>query len=56
MKFGMKIMKYIGQTKLPYGIVMHYSNSYGNIESVFVENNLEKGITNNIQNQIVEAN
>jgi len=56
MKFGMKIMKYIGQTKLPYGIVMHYSNSYGNIESVFVENDLEKSIIGNIQNQIVEAN
>jgi hypothetical protein len=49
-------MKYIGQTKLPYGIVMHYSNRYGNIESVFVENNLEKGIIDTIQNQVVEAN
>jgi len=49
-------MKYIGQTKLLYGIVMHYSNRYGNIESVFVENNLEKGITNIAQNQIVETN
>jgi hypothetical protein len=41
-------MKYMGQTKLPHGIVMHYSNSYGNIESVFVENNLEKGIINTV--------
>jgi hypothetical protein len=49
-------MRYIGQTKLPYGIVLHYSNSHGNIESVFVENDLEKGIINTIQNQIVEAN
>ncbi|MDH5462922.1 MAG: hypothetical protein OEY17_06325 [Nitrosopumilus sp.] len=56
MKFGMKIMKYIGQTKLPYGIVMHYSNSYGNIESIFIENDLEKGIIDTIENQIVEAN
>ena len=52
----MKIMKYIGQTKLPYGIVMHYSNRHGNIESVFVENDLEKGIINTRQNRIVEAN
>jgi len=49
-------MKYIGQTKLPYGIVIHYSNRYGNIESVFVENDLEKGIINITQNQIVETN
>ncbi len=31
-------MKYIGQTKLPHGIVMHYSSSSGNIESHFIEN------------------
>ena len=31
-------MKYIGQTKLPYGVVMHYSNGSGNIESHFIEN------------------
>ena len=30
-------MKLIGQTKLPHGIVYHYSNSSGNIESEFVE-------------------
>jgi hypothetical protein len=52
----MKIMKYIGQTKLPYGIVMHYSNSYGNIESIFIENDLEKDIIDNMQDQVVEAN
>jgi len=31
-------MKYIGTTKLEHGIVMHYSNSTGNIESHFIEN------------------
>jgi len=49
-------MKYIGHTKLPYGIVMHYSNSCGNIESIFVENDLEKGIIDTFPKQIVEAN
>ena len=49
-------MKYIGQTKLPYGIVKHYSNSYGNIESIFIENDLEKCIIDTMQNRIVEAN
>ena len=32
-------MRYVGQTKLPHGIVMHYSTIYGNIESHFVEKN-----------------
>jgi len=32
-------MKYIGTTKLEHGIVMHYENSCGNIESHFVANN-----------------
>jgi len=36
-------MKYIGQTKLPHGIVVHYSNSNGNIESIF-EDSSEKSI------------
>ena len=31
-------MKYIGTTKLDHGVVMHYENSYGNIESHFIEN------------------
>ena len=31
-------MKYIGQTKLPHGIVMHYSCANGNIQSHFIEN------------------
>jgi len=35
-------MKYIGTTKLEYGIVMHYENNCGNIESHFIENNAEK--------------
>jgi len=35
-------MKYIGTTKLEYGIVMHYKNNCGNIESHFIENNAEK--------------
>lgn len=30
-------MKYMGQTKLPHGMVFHYSTIYGNIESHFVE-------------------
>ena len=30
-------MKYIGQTKLPHGIILHYSTIYGNIESHFIE-------------------
>lgn len=30
-------MKLIGQTKLPHGIVYHYSNNSGNIESFFIE-------------------
>lgn len=34
-------MKLIGQTKLPHGIVYHYSNSRGNIESWFVEYNTQ---------------
>ncbi|MCJ8305878.1 MAG: hypothetical protein HRU07_02380 [Nitrosopumilus sp.] len=37
-KFARPIMKYIGQTKLPHGVVMHYSNSRGNLESCFIEN------------------
>jgi len=49
-------MKYIGQTKLPYGIVMHYSNSCGNIESIFIEKDFEKGIIDNMKNQIGGAN
>jgi len=32
-------MKLIGQTKLSHGIVYHYSNSRGNIESYFIEHN-----------------
>jgi len=31
-------MKYIGTTKLEHGIVMHYGNNCGNIESHFIEN------------------
>ena len=49
-------MKYIGQTRLPHGIVMHYSNRNGNIESIFVENDSEKGIIGAMQNQTVETN
>ena len=30
-------MKLIGKTKLPHGIVYHYSNDNGNIESCFIE-------------------
>ena len=37
-KIANKVMKYIGQTKLQHGIVIHYSNSSGNIESHFIEN------------------
>lgn len=32
-------MKYIGTTKLEHGIVMHYENSQGNLESCFIEKN-----------------
>ncbi len=32
-------MKYIGTTKLEHGIVMHYQNSCGNIESCFIAKN-----------------
>lgn len=50
-------MKYIGQTKLPHGIVMHYSNSCGNLESCFVEYDSEKSVFIDInENNIVEAN
>lgn len=35
-------MKYIGTTKLDHGIVMHYENSCGNIESHFIENDSSK--------------
>lgn len=31
-------MKYIGHTKLPHGVVKHYSGANGNIESYFFEN------------------
>ena len=34
-----QFMKLVGQTKLPHGIVFHYSNSSGNIESHFIESN-----------------
>lgn len=34
-------MKLIGQTKLPHGIVYHYSNSSGYIESCFIEKNTQ---------------
>ncbi len=37
-------MKYIGQTKLPYGIVFHYSNSSGNVESCFIEEDSTQSI------------
>ena len=30
-------MKYIGKTTLPHGEVLHFSNSNGNIESIFQE-------------------
>lgn len=30
-------MKYIGQTRLPHGIVYHYTCTNGNIQSFFVE-------------------
>jgi len=30
-------MKYIGQTRLPHGIVIHYSCANGNIQSFFVK-------------------
>ena len=38
-KIVREIMKYIGTTKLEHGIVMHYENSCGNIESHFIEHN-----------------
>jgi hypothetical protein len=31
-------MKYIGKTKLPHGIVFHFSCQNGNIQSYFIEN------------------
>ena len=31
-------MKYIGTTKLEHGIVMHYENGAGHLESCFIEN------------------
>jgi len=37
-------MKYIGSTKLPHGIVMHYSNSNGNVESCFIENDSQESM------------
>ena len=30
-------MKYIGKTVLPHGEILHYSNSMGNLESIFEE-------------------
>jgi hypothetical protein len=31
-------MKYVERTKLDHGVVIHYQNSSGNIESCFIEN------------------
>jgi hypothetical protein len=33
-----KIMRYVKTTRLEHGIVIHYQNSRGNIESHFIEN------------------
>ena len=33
-----KIMRYVKTTRLEHGIVIHYQNSCGNIESHFIEN------------------
>ena len=36
-KIGRRVMKYIKTTKLEHGVVIHYQNSCGNIESHFIE-------------------
>ena len=56
LKFRIKIMKYIRQNKLQWGIATYYPNRYENIDSLFIETDLEKSIIVIIHNKIVETN
>jgi|GEM_PF-5361868 len=49
-------MKYIRQNKLQWGIATYYPNRYENIDSLFIETDLEKSIIVIIHNKIVETN